>query len=78
MSKELQNSDSIYVNLFLKSSSSIVGILSPNIAIYRLVGTELTKLVNIKTIFFFFKKLFNFFLQNFDVQHLNLKKKTKR
>ena len=65
MSKELQNSDSIYVNLFLKSSSSIVGILSPNIAIYRLVGTELTKLVNIKTIFFFFKKLFNFFFTEF-------------
>ena len=61
MSKELQNSDSIYVNLFLKSSSSIVGILSPNIAIYRLVGTELTKLVNIKTIFFFSKNFLTFF-----------------
>ena len=38
MSKELQNSDLIYVNLmtmFLK--------LSPNIAIYRLVGTELIR-----------------------------------
>ena len=44
MSKELQNSDLIYVNLmtvFLKLSSNIVGKLSPNIAIYCLVGTEL-------------------------------------
>ena len=44
VSKELQNSDLIYVNLmtvFLKLSSNIVEKLSSNIAIYRLVGTEL-------------------------------------
>ena len=44
MSKELQNSDSIYVNLMTDVSkllSNIVGKLSPNIAIYCLVGTEL-------------------------------------
>ena len=44
MSKELQNSDLIYVNLkqiFLKVLPNIVGKLSPNIAFYRLVGTEL-------------------------------------
>ena len=46
MSKELQNSDLIYVNLmtmFLKLSSNIVGKLSPNIAIYRLVRTKLIR-----------------------------------
>ena len=44
ISKELQNSDLIYVSLMtdiLKLSSNIGGELSPNIAIYRVVGTEL-------------------------------------
>ena len=42
MSKELQNSDLIYVNLMTDVFKIIFGKLSPNIAIYRLVGTELT------------------------------------
>ena len=41
MSKEFQNSDLIYVNLIIDVFKIIVGKLSPNIAIYRLVGTKL-------------------------------------
>ena len=47
MLKELKNSDSIYVNLMTDVFKIIVKYrrkISPNIAIYRLVGTELKPL----------------------------------
>ena len=47
MLKELQNSDSIYVNLMTDVFKIIVKYrrkISPNITIYRLVGTELKPL----------------------------------